>query len=171
MNTRIDIDRLLKLYYDGNTTQEQEQQLADYFKSVDDIPDYHKADRDIFLALHSAQPVPPELEEELSSLIDRLDSGEKIVQSIAKRRSRNWIIGIAASIAILFGIGITLIPESSSMNRYECTDQNIACAETEQALILLSQKLNKANKGIDDADMQIGMIKTSLTKTIRNENN
>lgn len=163
-----DIEQLLAIYYEGKTSLSQEQTLIEYFTSAVDIPQHLLADRDIMLALHNSRhSLPDDIVEELSALIDRLDAGEQISKRLSIRRAILRYVGIAASIAIIALVGITFLSHPGN-SRIECTDPEMAYTETEQALILLSQKLNKANRGVDDADEAIDKFNNIFSNSLNN---
>lgn len=124
MNTD-NIDALLKKFYDGTTTGDEERILAEYFRSTSELPERYAADRDIILALHNdstenAIPVPDDLELRLNYFIDNLAAGcnkasciEPTQESTRSFIGFNWraITSIAACIALLVGAFITFYAE------------------------------------------------------------
>lgn len=137
MNTD-NIDALLKKFYDGTTTGDEERILAEYFRSTSVLPERYAADRDIILALHNdstenAIPVPDDLELRLNYFIDNLaaDCNKASCIEPAQESTRsfigfNWraITSIAACIALLVGAFITFYAEYSINN--DNTENNMA---------------------------------------------
>ncbi len=146
INEKFDItqiNHLLTRYYEGKTSIDEEKLLIKYFSTEQNVPEHLSIDKEMFLSLANVKndiDIPVELEQNISSTIDRLYRQERFNQ----RRFIRYTISIAASLLLVIGIGIHfLVP--SSINRHEITNPEIAYLETEQALTLLSQKLNKAN--------------------------
>jgi hypothetical protein len=105
------IEKLLEAFYEGSTTADEERQLADYFRSEKNVPEKWKADAAIILSLdgkkHEDVEIPEGLEQRLSDAID----AKAATESEGKVVHVAWlkVISIAASIAIIAGIGIALL--------------------------------------------------------------
>ncbi|HIY89311.1 MAG TPA: hypothetical protein H9824_11510 [Candidatus Bacteroides pullicola] len=99
---REEIEKLLARYYDGLTTEQEEEKLTQALHSAKDLPEDLQAERDLFLSLHKDTvedvPVPEDLETELAARIDRKAS--------APRRLRLWWGSVAASALLLVGLGL-----------------------------------------------------------------
>lgn len=98
-----EIERLLARYYDGQTTEQEEESLRQVFLSAGDWAGELQAERALFLSLH-AKPegdagvsVPDGLEAELAALIDH--------KSSASRRRWLWWGSVVASLLLLIGLG------------------------------------------------------------------
>ncbi len=147
------IRQLLGLYYGGMTTREQEKELMDFFAETpeSDIPDDMLADRRVQLCRASVPPlkVPERLGEQLSAQIDMLGRKEHLGRR--GRRLMAWV-SIAASLAIVVTAAVFMIKDSS-VSAYELTDPEEAQAETQRALLLVSECLNKADRKAEETDM------------------
>ena len=147
------IRQLLSLYYAGMTSPRQEAELLDYFTQTpaEEIPADLSVDRLVLLGLDSmsVETVPSQLGSHLSLHIDTLARKERI-----NRRGRRIMAAcsIAASVAILLTVGIFLIKENS-VSVYELTDPQEAQAESQKALLLVSECLNKADVKAEETDM------------------
>ena len=68
-----EIERLLAEFYEGNTTESQEEALRDYFRTTE-VPEHLQKDKEIFLSLNQGADrdveVPAGLGDKLSRLID-----------------------------------------------------------------------------------------------------
>lgn len=178
------ITELLNLYYDGETTIEQEQTLAKLFSEETDIPEELLAEKDLFLAMRETIDVeiPAKLEEELVKHIDKLYRKEQFRNSSWVKRF--GIPAIAASIIIAIAIGafLTYSPIdpinnnvvannqliAANTTRYdEVTNIDVAYQETEKALMLLSSKLNKSSQSIAVADEKINQINDKLNSILK----
>lgn len=122
MNNNYDINQiksLLKAYYDGTTTIEQEKLLCDFFASATEIPKEFEADRQLFMSLQTAGncdlSIPDNLECQLISHIDNLEKAEQINRP-------KWIkpfiyISAAACAILLFTVGLkNLNPDNNQIN-------------------------------------------------------
>lgn len=183
---------LIEAFYNGETTAVEEQALLHYFEG-DNIPDELEVEREVFLQLSNARPVdvPIGLEAKLNNLIDVLAENElkeKIVVPIApsvkiNNRHLLWmrIAGVAASVAILFSVGlfinnnndnvdpsIQLSQQIQLKDTYEDPDQ--AYREAEKALLLVSSNLNKGVSRMSVVSENIDKSKTILDKSVNRIN-
>ncbi|MBO5251432.1 MAG: hypothetical protein J6B31_05485 [Bacteroidaceae bacterium] len=139
------IEELLERYYDGLTTEAEEQTLKEFF-TCEEIPAHLQAEKAMFLQL-AAEATPKGMEQRLSSLVDEWEKEEQRTIGIRKRSRTirlQWIAGIAASLLLLFGIGRYLYePSSKYIAQDTCATPEEAYAETQKALIMFSTALNK----------------------------
>ena len=146
-----EIEELLELYYNGESSDLQEAQLLTFFKQ-EEVPCHLEVDKKLFLTLReraslSEINVPINLEAELSIMIDNVST---------KRKRSNiipiWVGGIVASLILFISIGYSLIEEESE-------DVLMAQIETQrqivEALTLVSTKLNYGINECINADSKI----------------
>lgn len=153
MDTDI-IRQLLDRYYDGQTSEREEQVLKDYFLQ-DDVPPQWATDQQLFRQLYGADmPAIDGLEQRLSRQID----GWNRVEKTANRRTRTiglrWIAGIAASLLLLFAIGL-LVDRQQKQAQYAVQqdtfdDPRDAYAETQKALMKFSESINKGLNKVEN---------------------
>ena len=145
------IKQLLSLYHSGMTTLAQEHELMEFFAVTPEsaLPNDMKADRRmmVLLAADGVCRVPAGLDAQLSAHIDMLERREH-----RGRRGRRLmaIASVAASVAILLTATVFVVKDSSS---YELTDPQEAQDETQRALLLVSECLNKADRKAEETDM------------------
>jgi len=110
------IKSLLARFYEGQTTPEEERQLADFFRR-EDVPEDLQEDKQLFLLLAqtSDQEMPQDIAEEITAFVNNL--GQTKIQSlIPEDKQRKGVIfrlktppkmwyRAAATVAILFAIG------------------------------------------------------------------
>lgn len=146
-----DIKRLLHSFYEGETSQEEELIIYNFFLE-EDIPDDLVLEKRIFLKLYSGQEndVPPYLEEKLNILIDDLEKEEKSRSNLSiKLINKSWrhYIAIAASILVVLSVGIWIYSENSNNKKPILVDTfsnpEEAYIETQKTLLLVASKLNK----------------------------
>ena len=120
------IESLLEKYFEGTTTLAEEKILQQYFYSAEVDPDL-KQYQPIFAFFTSEKKMPY--------------NPKKPMQS---RKKMAWI-SIAASAAILFGVGLYTfnnwnVQSEQTLGTYN--DPEIAFRETQKALTLLSKNVN-----------------------------
>lgn len=152
------IRKLLELYYEGETTQEQERQLGEYFETADEVPADMEADRELFAALKSLR-IPAGLEKQLSEAIDAkaADSRERHFSPL-----RRWVAAVSsvAVIAILAVAGLLVLKPFAEASieeepagylaedyGYELTADQIA-NHAYKALGVLSRTLNTGTSSV-----------------------
>lgn len=157
MNDIQHIKHLLQRFYDGTSTVEEEQRLCDYFCNADNVPEELKTDQKMFRHLSECNAEVMPSEDFKQRLLSALDTH-------SKRSKIRWkrFTTVAASVAILVGIGITFYIKSNR-NPYEVTDPQLAYAITQEALLNASEKLNKV-------DRQLEKVSLILNKTNRKHN-
>lgn len=182
MNKNFDINQirhLLSLYYDGETTVEQEQILTEYFTCNDNIPDEFTADKQLFIALKNSQQelyqnTPQDIENQFADFIDELAKKESKPRF---KFSTFYRIATAACITLVLGIGIYSVFNKTNLNiqddyllaenTYIITDEKEAYETTQMALMLLSQNLNKSNNAINNTNTKINDINNKLKNILK----
>jgi len=155
-----DIDKLLIKFYKGDTDDKEEELLVNYF-TQDNLPVSRDKDRNVFLALSSFETeVPSGLEQKIASLIDSLEQEEKkTANNSVKIGLRNRVIGIAASILLVVGIGFWYQSQNSSNRSTTLTETFENPQESHEAVVaalrLFSQNFSKGTETIEKADGQI----------------
>lgn len=150
-----EIEDLIARYYKGETCEAEEKELKHFF-AEEDIPSHLLADEAFFLQLTacSEREVPEGLEEKLNNLIDEWDTHEKRAQKVSNPRRGirlKWIASIAASLLILFSVGIYVCDSQiASTPKDTCSTPEEAYVQAQKALMVLSASLNK---GIEDVEM------------------
>lgn len=152
------IRQLLDRYYDGQTNEHEEQVLKDYFLQ-DDVPLQWATDQRLFRQLYGEDMSAVDgLEQRLSRQID----GWNRVEKTANRRSRTvglrWIAGIAASLLLLFAIGL-LVDRQQKQAQYVVQqdtfdDPRDAYAETQKALMMFSKSINKGLNKVENVTQE-----------------
>lgn len=141
-----DIKRLLDRYYDGTTTEEEEEVLRTYFNGSD-IDASLREESVIFTALQSSEcPVPTGMEERLSRQISQWNSLEVATQRTIRHINLRWVVGIAASMLLLLATGAIVYQNENASPQIEqdtYTNTKDAYAETSKALMKFSKSLNK----------------------------
>ncbi len=164
-----EIKILLDRFYDGKSSLKEERALAEFFSS-EDVPSDMTDDKEIFLSLYSSVEkisVPADLKSTLSDLIDECAASGKKKNSGLKMYIRNHIhfirnYSVAASVIILFCIGLNILNAKSSGPRETFTDPQEAYMEAEKILALVSGNLKKGMAGMELTEMNIQKVKSVL---------
>ena len=147
-----DIKRLLDRYYDGTTTEEEENMLRTYFNGSD-IDASLREESVFFMALQSSEcPIPAGMEGCLSRQISQWNNIEVATQRTIRHINLRWVVGIAASLLLLFATGTIVYQNENNSPQTEqdtYTNAKDAYAETSKALMKFSKSLNK---GIEAAE-------------------
>lgn len=144
-----ELKRLIEKYYKGESTEEEERNIRDYFKQNDIIEGY-EAEKVIF-GYYSEAGEPGELcepsddfEAKIMSGIDTIDTNE------GSRKFRKYILpclSAAAGLLILVSSYFFLNRRSESKDTF--TDPNIAYAETMKILMDVSSQLNHGTQALE----------------------
>jgi hypothetical protein len=155
------IKQLITRYYDGQTSEAEEQRLYDYFCSPD-VTNELQEERDFFRQMWGDVTTPDGLEDRLSRQIDIWDKVERSAMQRTHTIRLHWIVGIAASFLILLSTGLylcqryyesDLAQQQNSIYMSEETYDNPkdAYAETQRALTKFSETLNKGLEDVNKA--------------------
>lgn len=152
------IRQLLDRYYDGQTNEREEQVLKDYFLQ-DDVPPQWVTDQRLFRQLYGANmPTIDGLEQRLSRQIDGWNRVEKTTSRRSRTVGLRWMAGIAASLLLLFAIGL-LVDRQQKQAQYAVQqdtfdDPRDAYAETQKALMMFSKSINKGLNKVENVTQE-----------------
>ena len=111
-------------------------------------------------------PIPEGLEERLSAKIDEWEESEKLKYLFP---SYLKVTAIAASVALVFGVGYYFLSHEESVNHAEqdtYQDPVVAQQEAEKALNLLAYNLNKGMGQLEKAKAISERTETTLNKQL-----
>lgn len=140
------IDKLLELFYAGETTLEEEDLLRNFFRS-EQVPERLKADQVQFLMYHESRNVEGLGEEFDRKLLSKMETK-------SKRSIQRWVYsfsGVAAAalvVVLLWTDGFFTVekPLPGTINNPE-----LAFAETRKAFMLISKNLNQGLAPVQEA--------------------
>lgn len=135
-----DIEALLERFYDGRTSESEEQTLKDFF-AQEEVPPYLLTEKELFLQLSAHERT-----ERLENLVDQWEAAEKRSKSMFRIR---WISGIAASLLLIFGAAWHL-QEADTPRKDTCATPEEAYVETQKALLRFSIALNKGANELEN---------------------
>ncbi|MBH12043.1 MAG: hypothetical protein CMF37_03785 [Leeuwenhoekiella sp.] len=129
------IEQLLELYFEGETTLEQEAQLQEYFTSDKVAP-------------HLAEYVPI-----FGAFAKAKEEGfNRMIVLPETKRSWRWV-PVAASIILCVGLFLTFNQKQASehdLGTYK--DPDVAALKTKQALFMMGNFMNKSTGQLDKLD-------------------
>ncbi len=161
-----DIKLLLQRYYDGETSEQEERQLKEFFAS-NDVPEDMQADKKMFEELMSfGEPeMPEELNARISAAID--DKAGK------HRTVRLRIFGsIAAMLCIILSVNTYLSREEVTISPKDtCSTPEEAAEQTQRALIAFSKALNKGMDGMNKAEKTTNQANRIVVEKLKKLNN
>ncbi|HTX88536.1 MAG TPA: hypothetical protein VMC08_06065 [Bacteroidales bacterium] len=137
-----EIEELLRKYYDGATSLEEENLLRDFFRS-EEVPPHLSVEAELFRAMDGNRRdeiTDPDFEKNLLAALE----GPKVIPVTAGRTRLYRILAVAAGLLLLGGIFFTFrhdILRQPVKDTY--TDPAKAYAETEKVLTLISSNLNR----------------------------
>lgn len=149
-----DIKILLNRFYEGQTTDQEEQQLKDYFFGADVDPQWTE-EQCFFKKLYAETIIPNGLEWRLERQIDAWNKIDKTATRKAKKVRFVWVTGVAASLLLLFTIG-WFVKNATDQHQYTQQQYTIdnpqdAYATTQKALVKFSDCINKGLNQVDHA--------------------
>lgn len=177
-----EIEKLLARYYDGETSEAEDKELKRFF-TEEDVPAHLLAEKRIFMQLAVFQgdeetgtpPIPEGLESRLNNMIDEWDTRERRTLKVKKHTRTlrlQWIGSIAASLLILFSVGMYLYkPYTAPTPQDTCANPEEAYAQAQKALIMLSSSLNKGIEKVETVNETTGKIQENVNEQLNRINN
>jgi len=156
------IEQLLKAFYDGVSTHDEETLLLKFFNRKD-LNEKWYSERDIFDALYDTSdiPLPEGITERLENAIDK-HIAKSIIVAPLHQKTRKLFISISSAAAIvLLCVGLFFITGKNSQSHTIAdtyTNPEEAALAAEQMLTLVSAKLNQGFLPLDK-------VKESMDKT------
>lgn len=139
--TDKELDKLLDRFASDEINESEQQQLIEQLESAE-----------------NPTPLPDGLEHRLAATIDTLDASERTRKSISLRPRRKFplrvIAGLAASVAVTVALGVhmfTTRPSTAPTPLDTCATPEEAYAETQRALLIFSNALNKGMEQLETA--------------------
>ena len=140
---------LVDKYFDGLTSLEEEQELRRYFVQAESIPEEYQVVKMMLGTFDTLSHETPNREVNVHAEIKRHKTF---------RLNMKWMTGIAAAVAILVGVAITLAPNSRNMevstdtapayicyvNGVKVEDDKVVYAEANRILGSLSEDVQLA---------------------------
>ncbi|MDH6307678.1 hypothetical protein M2451_000127 [Dysgonomonas sp. PFB1-18] len=166
-----EIKILLEAFYNGETSQAEEQKLLDYFNS-DNVAEELFQEKELFLKLNEPDTInyPQELEFKLNNLIDDLARKESVKPAQNKQKLWLWAGSAAAGVALLISAGLYINNKTEEVTNTDITaaapEDRLKMEEAREALILLSSNFNKGVSQLEIISENIDKTHEILNKTI-----
>jgi len=159
MNT----EELLKKFYEGTSTQEEELQLTEYFLNEADVDERRKDEQQLFRLLHDSQiQVPETVSKRLEASILQMDAPAKSVPF--RRKLYYWISSSAALVLLCIGLFFAIRQPAYPQRVDTFSDPKEAALVAQQTLIYMSAQLNKGLDKVADADQKFEKVNQLLNK-------
>ncbi len=155
-----ELNRLIEKYYSGESTEEEEDKLREYFRRPD-IPEGFETEKLIFsYYTESVDYAEPSVNFE-EMIIAGIDSSD-VKYRVNIRRQILPILSAAAGLLILAGSYFFFVHNSQPSDTFK--DPRIAYAETIRILRDVSEKMNKGNRVLEPVGKINEMTKKSFEK-------
>jgi hypothetical protein len=161
-----DLNKLLEKYYDGGTSEAEEQVLRQFFRG-NDIPAGYEAEKEIFGFYSGFEKIPEpsaDFEKRILAAVDRSVS----VSVRMKRKLVYSLVSAAAGLLILIGSYFFFTNRAETPDTF--SDPELAYAETMKILFNVSSKLNQGTRPLNSlgkmqaySSMGLGAIDRSAT--------
>lgn len=168
MNT-TDIKGLLQKFYEGETSSEEEKILADFLLQ-ENVSDEFLPDKKLFFALsENSVDVPTESSKKIESLIDSFKNEDSSDKKVKKLHIGYWAIGVAASVAIIFGVSQFQKSQQAEAALFTDTYKNPddAYRATMNALQLFSDNFSKGTESVEKANAQLEKAQHIINKSTK----
>ena len=149
----MDIELLVKKFYDGVSTPEEERFLMEYFLNEETVDKRWKNDQQVFRLLNESQiKVPEGVSERLEKSMMQMGDSQK---SQTRKRPLFYWISSAAAVALLC-IGLYFTTRQPHASKYADTFKNPeeAALVAQQTLTFMSIQLNKGLNKVSDAEQE-----------------
>jgi hypothetical protein len=167
----IKVRQLLEKYYEGHTSEKEENQLKSFFES--NVPDEFRTDRDLFMKFKNEEKASNpdfDITETLNNLIDEQNE-PKNEKSIRLKTYSSWLYRVAAVFALAVSVYLAnefiFSPDMARNDSIEVQDTyenpELAYLETKKALLYLSAQLNKGTEELKNIQ-KINQSIEQLTK-------
>ena len=145
---RQELDRLLDLYYDGKSSDKEEQDLIAMVRD-NNLPEEYYSDRDMLLTLSGKADEIPEPDNGFESrIMQAIDDSEQSVRITSLKRRVYTAVSIAASFLILISSVFILNRNSAPADTFD--DPLMAYNATVDLLQQVSSTLNSGSEAIGD---------------------
>ena len=157
-----ELNRLIEKYYNGESTEEEERTLREYF-SEDNTPEGFDTEKAIFGYYAASGKIPEPSHDFESRIMAGVDESVRTKNSQTIRKHLLPILSAAAGILILIGSYLVFIHRTESQDTF--TDPKIAYAETMKILMDVSAKLNRGVQSLEPVS-KIDEMRTRSFKDI-----
>jgi hypothetical protein len=159
----MDIEQLLKKFYDGTSTPEEERFLKEYFQNEQTVDERWNTERLLFQRLCDEEiEVPPGVSGRLEKAIERMTAPQHV--QLRKKAILYWISSAAAVILICTGLFFTVRDSAQPTLADTFDDPTEAAIVAGQALAFMSSQLNRGLEQVADAGQEVEKVNQLLNK-------
>lgn len=156
------LKRLVEKYYNGESTEEEESILRDFFRN-ENVPEGYKAEKEIFSFYTGSENIPePSIDFE-ARILAGIDASDREAGSQKTKRYIISIMSAAAGLLLLAGSYFFFVKKSETADTF--TDPKIAYAETVKILRNVSFQLNQGIRVLEPVS-RINEVKIKSIETI-----
>ena len=159
-----ELKRLIEKYYNGESTEEEESSLRNYFRKNDILPGY-EAEKSIFGYFDDSAEIPEPTIGFEARILAGIDASERKKGSQKIKRYLLPILSAAAGFLILIGSYFVFIHKTEFQDTYK--DPKIAYAETMKILMDVSSQLNRGVRSLEPVS-KIEEMRAKSFKAINN---
>lgn len=141
-----ELNRLLEKYYKGESTEEEEKILREYFKE-NNVPESYEAEKDIFGYFIADRKVPEPSFDFEARILAGIDASDSKRGSQKIRKYVLLSLSAAAGLLVLAGSYFFLVHRTEPGDTF--TDPETAYAETMKILVDVSSQLNHGAQALD----------------------
>lgn len=158
-----ELNRLIEKYYNGESTEEEESALRNYFRG-NDIPEGYEAEKEIFSYYADSGEIPEPSHDFEAQILAAIDASERKRGTQKLKRYLLPLLSAAAGLMILAGSYFFFIYKAGDHDTF--ADPEIAYTETIKILRDVSFKLNKGVQVLEP----VGMINEVTKKSFETIN-
>jgi len=161
----MNIKHLIKKFYEGDSTPEEERYLTTYFLNEDNVDEHLKEDQQVFRLLHDIQiQIPARVSIRLEKAIFlRADKTDSSRYNFAKK-IYYWISSAAAIVFLCIGLFFATREPSVPKMADTFSDPKEAALVAEQTLAYISAHLNNGLNKVADAEHEFEKVNQLLNK-------
>jgi hypothetical protein len=156
---REELNRLLENYYNGTSTEKEEEVLRRFF-SEEEVPQGFEAEKAVFSYYSSSLSIPePSIDFE-NRIIKGINESESKQKHGKNRNLSIWLMSTAAGLLIMVGSYFFFTDKDGMQDTF--SDPEIAYTETLKILMNVSAQLNKGTEALEP----VGIINDVKSKRI-----
>lgn len=157
-----ELKRLVEKYYNGESSEEEENTLKDFFRK-NNVPKGYEAEKEIFSYYTGLEDIPePSIDFE-ARILAGIDASERVTGSQKTKRYIISVMSAAAGLLLLAGSYFFFVKKSETADTF--TDPKIAYAETVKILRDVSFQLNHGARVLEPVS-KINKVKIKSIETI-----
>ena len=161
----MNIEQLIKKFYEGDSSPEEERYLTEYFLNEELVDEHLKEDQQVFRLLHDTQiQVPAGVSERLDKVIFLNANYANSSKNHITKKIYYWISSAAAVVLLCIGLFFATREPSSPNMADTFSDPKEAALVAEQTLAYISAHLNNGLNKVADAEHEFEKVNQLLNK-------